>query len=292
MSEEHVRPDLDMLADYLEDLLSDEERAEVERAVAEDPSTAALLAELEGLPALLSADPPEPMPADVVARIDAALADEAAAAKKTESSKHLAPVRSMPSRRRRWLAPALAAAAAVGVVGLGAQVVTSGMGSGAGQDAESAMDAGAGADEAVDNDVEAPRESERMLGPEDDATQWRTGDFVELSAERFSEDVASALADRPRTFARDRVASFLLRDGIALEESRGLIVEAECGFDLPSGRVIPARLDGEAAVLVLRRVPGEPDQRDVLAFPAECPAPAGDTTSDVPPLASTRLPYP
>jgi anti-sigma factor RsiW len=64
MSEEHVRPDLDMLADYLEDLLSEEERAEVERAVAEDPSTAALLAELEGLPALLSADPPEPMPAD------------------------------------------------------------------------------------------------------------------------------------------------------------------------------------------------------------------------------------
>ena len=291
MSEEHVRPDLDMLADYLEDLLSDEERAEVERAVAEDPSTAALLAELEGLPALLAADPPEPMPAYVVARIDAALADEAAAAKKAESAKGLAPVRSLSSRRRRWLAPALAAAAAVGVVGLGAQVVTSGMGSGTSQDAESAMDAGAGADEAA-GEPEAPGESERMLGPKDEATQWRTSDLVELSADSFSEDVASAFADRPRTFARDRVADVLQRDGLALEESRGLIVEARCDFDLPSGRVLPARLDGEAALLVLRRVPGEPDQRDVLAFPAECPAPADDTASDVPPLASTRLPFP
>jgi hypothetical protein len=288
MSEEHVRPDLDMLADYLEDLLSDEERAEVERAVAEDPSTAALLAELEGLPALLAADPPEPMPADVVARIDAALADEAAAAKRAESSENLAPVRSLPSRRRRWLAPALAAAAAVGVVGLGAQVVTSGMGSGAGQDAESAMDAGAGADEAASEPEVQPSSRDR---PREGAPR-RAEELVELSADSFSEDVASALADRPRTFARDRVADFLQRDGLAYEESRGLIVEAGCGFDLPSGRVLPARLDGQAALLVLRRVPGEPDQRDVLAFPAECPAPADDTASDVPPLASTRLPFP
>lgn len=291
MSEEHVRPDLDMLADYLEGLLPDEERAEVERAAAEDPSTAALLAELGGVPALLASDPPEPMPADVVARIDAALADEAAAAKAAESSESLAPVRSLPSRRRRWLAPALAAAAAVGVVGLGAHVVTSGMGSGASQEAESATDAGAGADEAAGDPASQPDSLDR---PENGATEGRRGDdFVELSAESFPEDVASAFADGPRTFARDRVADYLLRgDGLAYEESRGLIVEAGCGFDLPSGRVLPVRLDGEAAVLVLRRVPGEPDQRDVLAFPAECPVASGATMSDVPPLASTRLPFP
>jgi anti-sigma factor RsiW len=70
------RPEVDVLADYVEGLLDDDARAQVQRHIAEDPDTAALVAELETLPRLLAATPMEPMPADVVARVDAALARE------------------------------------------------------------------------------------------------------------------------------------------------------------------------------------------------------------------------
>lgn len=286
MSEEHVRPDLDMLADYLEGLLSEQERAAVERAVDEDPSTAALLAELDALPALLAADPPEPMPADVAARIDAALADEATASTEAAPTAKVAPVRSLPARRRRWLAPALVAAAAVGVVGLGAQVVndvTTGADSGS-ADAESAMDSrGSGEEEAADQ-AQPPPEAGHLQRPREQ--------LAELSAGSFSEDVADALRARPQTFARDQVASYLVRSELALQ-AHDSIVDADCAARLPSGRVLPVRLDGQAALLVLRRVPGEPGQRDVLAYPAQCPVPtAAEAPAELAPLASTRLPFP
>jgi hypothetical protein len=285
MSEEHVRPDLEMLADYLEGLLTEPERAEVERAVAADPSTAALLAELEELPALLAAHPPEPMPAEVAARIDAAIADEAASSTAAASSPDkLAPVRPLAPRRRRWLAPALVAAAAVGVVGLGSQVINSGMGSGADEES-AAMDSGGGeAEETADQSDSAP-EAGSLRRPREE--------LAELSALSFAEDVADTLSKRPQTYARDRVAG-VLRRSETLDLSVGSIVGATCATDLPSGRVLPVRLDGEAALLVLRRVPGEPDQRDVLAYPARCPSPtAGEgPAGELAPLASTRLPVP
>lgn len=285
MSDEHVRPDLDMLADYLEGLLSEQQRAEVERAVAEDPSTAALLAELEGLPALLAGELPEPMPADVAARIDAALKDEAASSSSAAAAGKVAPVRSLPTRRRRWLAPALVAAAAVGVVGLGSQAINSGMDGGSGQ-AESAMDAGSGSDVAA-GEVE-PQEREG-----NDA-RVRGLELAELSADSFSEDVADALRQRPQTFARERVADYLLRSELALEPTDSVVADG-CAAQLPPGRVLPVRLDGEASLLVLSRVPGQPGQRDVLAYPAQCPAPATDEGPDIvrlTPLARTRLPFP
>ncbi|MDQ3629174.1 MAG: hypothetical protein M3419_10270, partial [Actinomycetota bacterium] len=76
MAEPIRRPEVDVLADYVEGLLGTDARAQVERHIAQDPETAALVAELEALPDLLAATAVEPMPADVVARVDAALARE------------------------------------------------------------------------------------------------------------------------------------------------------------------------------------------------------------------------
>ncbi|CAN5277074.1 hypothetical protein BH24ACT12_BH24ACT12_09680 [soil metagenome] len=119
MAEPIRRPEVDVLADYVEGLLDDDARAQVQRHIVEDPDTAALVAELETLPRLLAATPMEPMPADVVARVDAALARESqdrAAASAADR------VGGLP-RHRRWLVPAMAAAATAGIIAIAAPVV-------------------------------------------------------------------------------------------------------------------------------------------------------------------------
>ncbi len=150
-SDEHAEVDIDLLADYIGGTLDGAEEAAVARLIAEDPrwrETYELLAsgmievgaELQALGAR-----PEPMPADVVARLDAALASPIAEptvidpALAAPAEPHLAPVRDgqrhlhavpgagakagRPARRRgrrlRWAAPIAAAAGVLAFAGVG-----------------------------------------------------------------------------------------------------------------------------------------------------------------------------
>jgi hypothetical protein len=293
MREEQSRPGLDTLADYLEGLLSEQESREVERWVAEDATTAELLRELEELPGLLlAADPVEPMPADVVDRVDAALAEAALVrggahdAPAEPARPAAAPRRNdqgaggvvVPLRRRRWLAPALSAAAMVGVVALGAQVVGS-VGTGDSSSPTSADDAAAGSDEAESAGGLTARE---QTG---NAPGYTAGMLPPVRTDTFATDVADALTDPTTDLQRV--------DGVDVEEAAGLpstLLSGDCPVDLGAGRFLPIRLDGDVAVLVLRRIPGEPGRREALAYSPRCPD--GDEEGDLQPLVRAEITLP
>ncbi len=156
--DEHAAVDIDLLGDYIGGALDGADEAAVARLIADDPrwrETYDLLAPgmIEvgaGLQALGAQ--PEPMPADVVARLEAALATPTAAAEPTTAiteptvidptlaappEPHLTPVREgqrhlhvVPgsgsdraprrrSRRLRWAAPIAAAAGVLAFAGVG-----------------------------------------------------------------------------------------------------------------------------------------------------------------------------
>jgi hypothetical protein len=124
--------ELDQLADYVAGVLEPEFAGQVHRRVATDPRWAAALVELteadSAVRAQLYADAhrqPEPVPADIAARLDAALAAERGAQPRPTD---LAPVVTLDAARharhaRRSRLPRLAAAAAaILVVGVGIPV--------------------------------------------------------------------------------------------------------------------------------------------------------------------------
>jgi hypothetical protein len=125
----HVRAE--QVADLLEGLLPDAEAATVAAHLDECAECANLHTRLTELPATLLAEPVPPMPADVAARLDAALAEAASerlatghAGAPDHTGAHPSTVTSLADRRRRFLSRAgtgLAAAAAVivGVVVVG-----------------------------------------------------------------------------------------------------------------------------------------------------------------------------
>jgi len=266
------RPDLDTLADYLEGLLGEDERDEVKRWIERDAPTADLVRELQGLPALLAADPVGSMPIDVAARLDAALAAEA-----RHADEQVAPVTELPvQRRRRWLAPALVAAAAVGVIGIGAQVVgSSTSGSDAGGSADTAADApmaaaGDAGDEEVEQESTPPPEAEESSqhgGGRGHDSLEDVAPAASVSAQTFQQDVTRVV--RARRLSVQRNDGYLSRDWSS--SSTYSIVDDDCGADLGRGRLAAIRLDGEPALLVLRRVPGQPRRREAAAYPAQCP---------------------
>lgn len=278
MSEQY-RPSLDELADYVEGLLPEAQRHEVERAVAENPSTAALLAELEALPELLATDPIEPMPAHVAARIGDALAAEQAGADSSRGSSPRpgAQVRRLPQRPRRWPAQLLAAAAVVGAIALGSQVVDTG------EDADSSAteSAGGAADAAIGGRASAPRGQEEINPARAKA--------VRLTSTTFAQDVAQLGG---KNLLRTGIGDSLREAPTAGQAARRYSVLAdECAVELFSGKVLAVRLDGRPAILVLRRVAGQPRIRQALAYPARCPTP---TAQGVPgrlgqPLARTTI---
>jgi hypothetical protein len=100
-----------------------------------------------------------------------------------------------------------------------------------------------------------------------------------IRTEAFATEVADALGDRPagwRTAQRDG------NDAVAA--LRGSVFTDACSVDLGAGRVRPIRLDGDLAVLLLRRIPGEPDRREALAYPARC----GDLSTEATPQPLAR----
>jgi anti-sigma factor RsiW len=120
-------PTLDALADAAEDLLSPEQSAAVEAHLATCAECQAGVANLRAVTAELGAAPAPTMPPDVAQRLSRVLVAESAHRDRPRSAKVTLgnfganrPTRS----NRRWLVPALAAAAAAAIVGFGAYVVS------------------------------------------------------------------------------------------------------------------------------------------------------------------------
>jgi hypothetical protein len=210
------------------------------------------------------------MPPDVVARVDAALAesvraggDRAADAPRGVEEKAGAVV--VPLRRRRWLAPALAAAVTVSVVAIGAQVVSS-VGPTGGDDAQTSAGRGT-ADRADDGHEEAEGGNvapDSADGPTSDL-RYSLGMLPPVRTGTFATDVADALGNRRAGWLAGERA-----ESDAGDDARDSFFSAGCSVELGAGRVLPIRLDGELAVLLLRRIPGAPGRREALAYPARC----------------------
>ena len=172
-----------------------------------------------------------PVPADVVARLDATLRRLAAEDAEPPAT---APVVTLAPRRRRTAAALLVAAAVVvGGVGIG-QVLPTG-----GHDAATTSDAGAdrafsGGAPAAEQDSGTPglSGSRRTTGPESASPDAAAAPPVAaLSASRLRRDLL-AVVDRP-------------------DAPFGAPTDCDAG-DVGDGRLLPVTYDGQEAVVVLR----------------------------------------
>jgi hypothetical protein len=127
MSDTHPEPA--EIAALDADLLPPDEAALLRDHLADCASCASIQADLDALGRELVAIPSPPMPADVAARIDAALMAEAAAATVSRETRDTAP-------QRRWPRMVLAAAAALVALGLGGTLIqTADLGTGTDEEA-------------------------------------------------------------------------------------------------------------------------------------------------------------
>jgi len=147
---EPARPHVsaEQVADLLESLLPGAEAAAVAAHLDDCTDCARLRDDLQALPALLAASPAPPMPADVAARLDAAVAE--AATERDARVSRPATVTSLDSRRRRFVTRTFAGVAAAAAVVAGFVVVGDVLDqSGSGGDAsmaDSASEAGGSGD--------------------------------------------------------------------------------------------------------------------------------------------------
>ena len=124
-------PTLDELADAAEDLLSPEQSAAVEAHLTTCADCRARAASLRAVTAELGAVPAPAMPIDVAQRLSRVLVAESANRERPRTAK--VTLGNFGANRpakttRRWLVPALAAAAAAGIVGFGAYVASASAG--------------------------------------------------------------------------------------------------------------------------------------------------------------------
>lgn len=226
--------------------------------------------EQEAVRRALAATPPEdPMPPQVVTRLEAVIADLAAVRASEQSAPNRdrsggaadpgpgTPVTDLEERRRRRWPRVLVAAASVSVLAYGVGAVLQDLG----PTAETAMsDAQAGG--AVDEgqaESGADAGAGGGLAPQEAASPGAQGGPQPLADGRVVELRASALRrDVLRSLGEDRVAGYadgLLAEGDARRYSRrdGTCVLPEVD---PGDEVSAARLDGRRATLVVRAARG------------------------------------
>jgi len=187
---------------------------------------------------LLGAQPPVHIPADVAARVSAAIQGESDLRAR---GGHDATVVTLPDRRRRWVRPALAAAVVLGIVAAGAQVVTT-TGPSGGDAASTAAEQrtlaeGGGAEN-------APEPQDSSLAESDRSTASRR---PQLSAETFGADVETLVVE----------------DGLAQPPRRWLPLDDQTCARLRSTGSLRVLLDGTVAYLVAT---GPRDERTYLAI--------------------------
>lgn len=192
----------------------------------------------------------EPMPDEVVARLDGVLADLAA------EPARVRPVTDLATRRRR-VTQLLVAAAAVVVVGVGLQQV---VGPRSGSDesptssqADSVNREATGAD--ADNGGAAPESS--SSGAEENAPEDNGRVVVTLRPQHFTDDVADARATR--------LTKDLVRLPEALDSAAFLAAGVACRADAwGQGSFVPVRYGRTPAVLVFRRALGDSQVADLF----------------------------
>ncbi|MET0524195.1 MAG: hypothetical protein ABWZ91_05295 [Nocardioides sp.] len=191
----------------------------------------------------------EPMPADVVARLDRVLEDLADEPSRRAPVVHLA-------RRRRRVASLLVAAAAVVVVGIGIGQVVGTSGSDSGGDADSAADGQASADdqggsasgEAGGADSVAPEREQNgdTLGEE----SFVAGKLFKLRPEELSADLA-----RVQQYAGGDYSAAAPTDSSARLYRK---VSRACrSGDWGTGTFVPVKYGSQPGVVVFRRPLGD-----------------------------------
>jgi hypothetical protein len=216
--------------------------------------------EQEAVRRALAATPPVgPMPSEVVARLEATIADLAAvrAAERSAGDPDAtpAPVSQLEERRRRrWPRPR-APAASVVLVGYGVGAVLQD----AGPHAETAMSgsaddesgAGSSVDRSADGGAAAPEAAEPP-GAQGLPEETAAGRVVELSAATLRRDVLRHLEAQRSTATADRTDAL---DTLTYAQRGGPCEPPE---DVRAGDdVSAARLDGRRATLVVRPSPQE-----------------------------------
>jgi hypothetical protein len=235
-------PDVVDLAEYAEGVLDAARQSEVELHVRECPDCAETVADLAGLPETLAQAPVPPLPTEVAARLDRAIAAEASARAATPPAASRSTV--VPIRPRgRWLKPVLAAAAVIGVIGLAVPVFNGG-----------SDDAGGGESAASSSD-----DSGGSFGAERDgavgAPDVAPGELPALSSDTFGRDVANTFFPGEEKSAFRLQAPEQLEDDLASLEHDAVhgLCPAPSAADLSSGRLEAITLDGIPAHLLIRR---------------------------------------
>jgi hypothetical protein len=246
MPPEPVRPTpgahvgADQVADLLEDLLPEAEAATVAAHVDACAECSRLRDDLAALPALLAGVGSPALPAEVAARLDAAVAD-AAAARQVEQrppATGSSTVSSLGNRRRRFVTRTFTGVAAAAALVVGVLVVGDVVDQGGGDDQSagggSAADEGSAAGDGVDPQQRAP-------GP-------TPGRLARLRSDDFGPGARAVLSpswgDQPGT----------LRDSELYAAAR---VDGTCtGRDLRTARIDgaagpPALLDRQPVTLVV-----------------------------------------
>ncbi|MDO9494839.1 MAG: hypothetical protein Q7J48_03975 [Nocardioides sp.] len=199
----------------------------------------------------------EPMPDDVVARLDRVLARLA-----DEEGEHPATVVELATRRRRKAATLLVAAAAVVVVGIGAGTLVPGS-------VDSASDDSAGAAAEAED---APNATADRNGLEDGPAAADPGSDVtalsfvvrprRIRPDHFADDVARLHA--ARAYSSGAAAEQAPRDGVLLDADlrRGPFICDPAPWG--AGRLVAVRYAGTPAVLAFRPPAGESQVVDLL----------------------------
>jgi hypothetical protein len=248
MADDARHPDAVALAEYAERLLDPSRLQAVDDHVRDCADCTGVLSELAELPQTIAQAPLPPLPDDVAARLDRAIAAESAARASEWSG--AAAARVSPIRRaRRWLAPLASAAAVIAVIAIAIPAIDSGDN---GQDAASSADS-----------ASAPRDTGDVASAQNGVQPQAK--MVALTSKHFGRDVIDTYysgSSAVRIETRLTSAPFDRTYEEATERVPGLCALAS-GSTVPHGEIDAITLDGAPARL-LRRDQG--DAVDVIAF--------------------------
>lgn len=253
-------PDVVDLAEYAEGTLDPTRQSAVDQHVRECADCTQTLADLAGLPETLAQAPVPPLPAEVADRLDRAIAAEAsarAAAPTAPPESNVVPLRP----KRRWLAPVLAAAAVVGVIGLAVPVLNSGSDSGS-------DDSSAGSGDSEDSGQEEFAEGGAARDQTSSGTAQgmpkATREVADLSSATFGKDVADTFfPDQNKRPVPGGKSMVVESDQARYRDEVEGLCPTPADVELPYGRVAAITLDGEPAHLLISQP--APDT-DAVAF--------------------------
>ena len=229
----------EQVADLLEDLLPEDEAATVVAHLDSCADCSRLRDDLTALPALLADVPSPPLPVEVAARLDAAVA--AAAAAREEQRARPATVTPLGSRRRRFVARTFTGVAAAAALVVGVLVVGDiGDIGGSGGDSDTASDSGGSAELSTEGGGSGD-DLQRAPSP-------ASARLARLTSDDFGSRAAALLSNLAAADATT------LR-GDAYEAGAGRLGGACSARDLRTARIsgsldVPVRLDGEPVTLV------------------------------------------